>query len=45
MSEKAFCGGYPSPCFLEVLIPEGDKAVCFHAVLGVLILKGVGAAP
>jgi len=34
----------PPPCFLKVLILEGDKVVCFHTVLKVLILKGVGGA-
>src|SRR5271157_1302562 len=35
----------PPPCFSKVLILEGDKVVCFHTVLKVLILRGVGGAP
>ena len=35
---------HPPPCFLKVLIPDGDKVACFHRVLKVWILKGVDDA-
>ena len=33
----------PSPLFLKVLILMGDKIICFHTLLKVLILRGYGS--
>ena len=35
------CVDPPPPVFLEVLILMGDKVVCFHTLLKVLILRAV----